>query len=274
MSAPSYNNPAGRLYHLLEGVKRNKPQTSLKIAWAEAFGVDYNDLGALLPRYGYVLGLPNEVRRAMDETDPESSHLHDEDLSKLETFFSRNHFNQSVQGLTDFLGLETSRTLAFCSHILAKSMPTDEEVASKYADIEEKLSELRIDVVESDLPEAAVGRITAYADLISQALSEYTVRGLEEATSVAHGVAVSLQKDVKAGRLQGAWSFVQRLGKIAVYVSFLSDVLGGVANVDALYPGWLPFLPERTQVEKTTPQTIEAEVEDAEVLSLDSEDGP
>ena len=262
MSGPSLNNPAGRLFHLLHSIKRERGDTVLKQAWAKVLGADPDDLGGVLSKFADVLKLPHEIRVQMEEASPGRSDVFNDGLKTIESHLYIHSLGRRVE---QYKGIDKDSftALRHCDFVLSEDRPSDKSAKEATSEHSEQLRALQEDLRAKPSLSPEDTKLLQYADQLLAALSDYKLIGAEGVLSRTHEVATKLTLDVESGRLSKLGPLVQRFASIikSIYLAF-SMLIGNAAAVDHFYPGALAWIfPEASETSEVR------EIEDAEVLS-------
>lgn len=194
MSEP--NNPAGRLYALLDAAKvppRQGDSTAVRHRWADVLEVDRDDLPTLLARLSPVIALPSQVREAISSIPDLDHQRYLRYLPKVEQAFSNLNLGTAWQHFAAPIDTATMHGLELCDERLSalRSEPTlaEDERAELHQQVRNLFDDVAANEGKPDLREFLLRHLSA----MDQALSEYRISGtppVENAVRSATGELV------------------------------------------------------------------------------------
>jgi len=270
--APTLNNPAARLFALINSISQLKQGMNLMTAWGIVLNVSRpgpDNSFVFLRRYGKVLALPKRAREALLNVRPELSRdLYFRWIPKLEAALLGPGLTADVSGFNSTFDKSALDNLEFCADLLSRQCPEKTIENQALAKIVKEAQQLRQDTVGAEIDEGLRSYILDGLDDITSAIEDYDLEGI---ASVERGVERAfgriLVKNDQAARLRGqsVWKrFGGLLSTLALVVSAANGAVQLPHNVHE-------FLIEHDAVERPQltfqgqgPALIEIQVEPGE----------
>lgn len=224
------NNPAGRLYLILEDAKKiagKNQNMNVQNVWAQIFNVDKENLSLILKKLSRVLQLPHQIRieiNAQKNVDPQIPLKY---FNQIEKILSTIQFNANMMSLLNQITEKELYSLEMCDDILSRVNPQivikDKDYYTIYASITELVNEVSKSQENSELNLFILSKL----ELILNAMSDYKVIGIEpikeEITSIIGSVALkpTLVKD-KTNKFQNKFWMI--IGRLSIFVSIVSNI--------------------------------------------------
>lgn len=147
------DNPAGRLFLILQKAKKINDQVKTKEAWAEIFGVENENRAEILRKLGEVNQIPATIREKIYSLDNVNHELALKRLGKVETALSKINFNAIWKNFKDAIDEATMLSIEYCSDILSRNFKKKvlekndlENVQKRVQEFKKELSEIEIDL--------------------------------------------------------------------------------------------------------------------------------
>jgi len=171
------NNPAGRLFLILQKAQKIDDQKKVKEAWADIFDLDPKNTAEILRKLGEVNKLPAVIRNNVNNLDGVNRQLHLKKLGVVERALSNINFNSRWQGIKKLLDEATVLSIEHCSDMLSqysneKVLEEDdlEVLRKKVQEFKNELSGFEIDHQLSSL-------IYEKINDIERAIFDYELKG-------------------------------------------------------------------------------------------------
>lgn len=189
----SLDNPAGRLYALLEEADvppKGNDSTPVRHRWADVLGIHRNDLPTLLARLSEVMALPSQVRAAIESVPEEDKERFLEPIPKIEQAFAKLNLAQQWKQFAEPITQNVMTGLSFCDWLLSKSSPEPVIGDEQRERIHEEIRDLRDDVRANEEDDDLRRFLLRHLNAMDEALHEYKLSGappVEEAIHAAVG---------------------------------------------------------------------------------------
>lgn len=210
------NNPAGRLFLILQKAQKIDDRKKVKEAWAEIFDLDPKNTAEILRKLGEVNKLPATIREDVTSQEDENHQLHLKKLGVVERALSNINFNSSWQGIKKQLDEATILSIEHCSDMLSKY--SNEKVLEE-DDLEvlrNKVQEFKNDLSGYEIDHQLSSLIFDKVNDIERAIFDYELKG-----------TASIQKEVESafGSYFMQIEVMQKDEKVAVkFFEFLSHI--------------------------------------------------
>lgn len=173
------NNPAGRLYDILEAARRQNPKEPTRKAWAAVFHVESDDTGSLLQMLADLIGLVSETKSSIQRLDGVDHELHLKPFKKIEKLLSSINLEASWENWRNQIDETMLLGLQFSADQLSRISGFTEIPSEELDAIRAAVDELFNTVVDSDLPADLKSLLIRNLESIRLALVAYLVRGID-----------------------------------------------------------------------------------------------
>ncbi len=238
---PKEENPAGRLWHLLDRAKRYSGETTYT-QLPKAFGIQGNDptalLRALLSCVEALEDIENRIKR-ITTTDPE---LFLYPIPHLREGFLRAANNSNFdQWKAAYLQPDYLNPLMFCAKEIAQRYPEQDVPKEQIEAFLKRVEDFESSLKSSTLEDSLKNRILECLEEIRQALTTYRIRGayaLTKALSLTFGEKLLHGGEFEEAKLGANKEIVQDFDKL-VYGYFAMILLA--TESQKLLPQKYPF---------------------------------
>lgn len=169
------NNPAARLYLLLDAVRRQNQQTALQHAWAGVLGFNRDDLETYVVRLAEIVQLTEEIKALIAKEDVDQS-LYFKPFIKIQRLFSLAAGN-TVEHALAHLDEGTMTGLEHCAELLARKFPEKEVEPETLKVVEAEVDALKERILASTLDNALKTVILDSILDIHKAIGNYRIYG-------------------------------------------------------------------------------------------------
>ncbi|NBB75604.1 MAG: hypothetical protein GVY35_18325 [Bacteroidetes bacterium] len=233
------DNPAGRLWHILNDAKKKGANLRTREVWGEVFDIDKNSTSQILEKQGEVIHLLMDVKRSIGGIDGLNKDLYLRQLPSIENALANVRLSDKWEGFKNRLDDATMLSLAHCADKLS-------EYSNEIVLSQDDLQSLRKDV------EALIDRILdgptinpklqeillEHLEVIRRAIINYNLygsKGLKEAVETATG-AVYLNREIfeaekDSEAVDWYWKIIVRIGTLTALVSDAHELAPGVAKL-------------------------------------------
>lgn len=253
------NNPAGRLYKLLESAKAVPASTNGYQCWAMVFKIPPYDTSApppqVIPESTFTLTVMEflQVKMLVDEVEAALKSIqninHDLYLTPFDRIKSvlklaELHASSYPQGILGRITEGDMTVLAFCAEALdarhSEPVIEEEQIKELLYSVSELYEEVRAAEIDAKLKSLILDQL----EIIRRAVHEYRIRGvarLHEALNTVVGSYV-LNKDLieDAGDSKATRDYKQVLSRFAAMVSFASNAVKLLEAAAHYIPPLLP----------------------------------
>ena len=115
------DNPAGRLFLILQKSKKIDDQVKMKNAWSEIFDVESENSAKILRKLGEINQLPSEIREKIHSLDNVNHKLALKQMYKVEAALSKINFNSTWKNFKNSIDEATMLSIEYCSDILSRN---------------------------------------------------------------------------------------------------------------------------------------------------------
>ncbi|HET6632758.1 MAG TPA: hypothetical protein VFG73_08645 [Rhodanobacteraceae bacterium] len=173
------NNPAGRLYDILELARRQNPKQPARKAWAAVFEIESADTGTLLQMLADLLKLVHETKTAIQRLDNVDQELHLRPFRKIEGLLSNINLDASWENWQNKIDDTTLYGLQFSSDRLSRISGFTQLDSDEIVKLRSVVDELFNSVVDSALPSELKMLLLRNLESIRLSLAAYRIRGIE-----------------------------------------------------------------------------------------------
>ncbi|MBI4207827.1 MAG: hypothetical protein HY527_22640 [Betaproteobacteria bacterium] len=174
------NNPAGRLYDLLDAARQYPSEEKTKTVWAHVFGVPENDTGSLLKNLADLIDLVHKAKSSIVRLTDVDHKLYLKPFENIETLLSHLNFETHWENWRNRLDDFTLYGLQFGADRLARSSTFTPIKDEQLEALRKELDDLINHVLESPhLPPDLKKLFLRNLEALRQAWSTYRIRGIE-----------------------------------------------------------------------------------------------
>jgi hypothetical protein len=233
------DNPAGRLWHILNEAKQKGPDKKVRNVWAEIFDLNPEADSQILEKTSLLIGLLIEVKRSIENAKDLNQDLYLERLPRIEEAFLSVRLTDQWKAFDNRLDGTTMLSLKHCSDALSNR-------SSEAVIEEDELRELRSDVQalidrildDSELDPELRRILLDHLEIIRRAIINYKVHGsdgLQEAIKTATG-AVYLNRELfeaekDSDSVSLFWKIIVRIGTLTALVNDANQLAPGVTKL-------------------------------------------
>ena len=173
------NNPAGRLYDLLEAARQYPSEEKTKTVWANVLGVPENDTGALLKNIADLIDLVRKAKSSIVRLSDIDHKLYLKPFENIETLLCHLNFETHWENWRNRLDDFTLYGLQFGADRLARSSEFTPIKDDQLETLRTELDNLISHVLESQLPPDLKKLFLRNLEALRQAWATYRIRGIE-----------------------------------------------------------------------------------------------
>lgn len=173
------NNPAGRLYDILDSARRQNPKESARKAWAAVFQVEPGDTGAILQMLADLISLMGEARTSIQRLEDVDQGLHLRPFAKIQSLLSTINLDATWEHWRNQIDETTLYGLQFSSDKLSRVSGSTQISSDELAEIRATVDELVATVADSRLPTELKALLLRNLEAIRLSLTAYVVRGID-----------------------------------------------------------------------------------------------
>lgn len=217
------NNPAGRLYDILELARRQSGKESARKAWAAVFEVDSSDTGTLLQMLADLIDLVHKTKVAIQQFDDANQDLHLRPFRVIENLLSNINFDAPWENWRAKIDDTTLYGLQFSADKLSRISGFTQISSDDIAEVRKTVDELFNSVADSKLPQDLKALLLRNLESIRLALAAYRVRGIDglrDEIERSFGAVLLHQEEIKEASStdrnlwEGFFKLVGRLHKL------------------------------------------------------------
>ena len=173
------NNPAGRLFNIIQAGKKEKNDKPAAEAWSNILDVPIKDKVLLLTRIGHVMALPGSIKEEIENLENIDHKLHLKWLPKVEKCFSLLNFQLPWSQFIDKFDGEIVYGMQICSDVLSRNRPEKVADPDIIKGLLPQVNELLKDLENENLPPNVRQFIYEHLCIAKKALEEYKIRGIK-----------------------------------------------------------------------------------------------
>jgi len=238
------NNPAGRLFKIIQDLKKIDPHKSATDAWASVLAIEVSDTSSLLKGIGATLQLGKEITEAIKKQEV-NQELYISYIDQVLKVFQGMNLGSGITDTTNKIREEHIVGLRFCDELLSRT------VAEKII-LEDDLKKIRSDilalideVLKSDIDEYLKQYLLDKLDLLLQAVGMYNISGVKPIENAINNAIGSVAIN---GRIKDNIKDSPLSKKVFNFVVGLYITIQGINNVAQLPESIDKFLPGSKQV--------------------------
>lgn len=172
------NNIAGRLYYVLDEVRKNSLDVPLYKVWSEVFGVNSNSFSEIFQNIENMGKLVDEIKEQVTNIKDINEELYLKPFKKIENVFNVRNLETNWKSYANHLDDTTMLGLAFCAEELAKQ-PNEPEIKEKeLKELQKEVESLIESVISSKINEQLRSLILEKLEQIRNSLFNYRIFGI------------------------------------------------------------------------------------------------
>jgi len=225
------NNPAARLYDLLQKGKSQKMDISIAQAWANLLNVQVNNQPLLLKRIGSVIELPSLIEKSITETTGVNHEIYLRWLSRVNGSFGIINFQTQWSSFISRFDVEIMYGIEICADMLSRttqekviSEPTLNELRDK---IEQLLNEFSIEDLPIEIGQFILQRLIE----IKEAIEEYPFRGTSPLESVLERSIGSIVISPNIYHDSKETTFGKKFWEVMGYIAIVVTITAGSIRI-------------------------------------------
>ncbi|MFH0070527.1 hypothetical protein [Peribacillus sp. NPDC056705] len=232
-------NPASRLYNLLELADKNSPDTTFRVAWAKVFKVEPADTPALLHRYSNMLDLYVLTKNYILETPRLSNDRNLAFINKIGDSINHISLNGNISNFKNNLNSEALTALYYLSdnisliHNLEDSIVTDDQISELIKEVDTLISHITVSDLTTDIKQILVKNL----HIIRESLHCYFILGIEGVQTALEQSLGSLimhnqdiRPEVEDENVKGVFKFMSRLNEIISIANGVKDLIAPITQ--------------------------------------------
>lgn len=232
------NNPAGRLYDLLDAARQYPSEEKTKTVWANVFGLPENDTGALLKNLADLIDLVHKAKSSIVRLSDVDHKLYLKPFENIEALLCHLNFETHWENWRNRLDDFTLYGLQFGADRLARSSGVTPIKDDQIEALRKELDDLISHVLEStQLPPDLKKLFLRNLEALRQAWSTYRIRGvegLEQEVERSCGSILLHKEQIRSAPAnsaerklwEGLLKFVDRLNKTVVLAKNTKGLAG------------------------------------------------
>lgn len=173
------NNPAGRLYDLLEAARQYPSEEKTKTVWANVLGVPENDTATLLKMIADVIDLVRKAKSSIVRLTDIDHKLYLKPFENIESLLCHLNFESHWENWRNHLDDFTLYGLQFGADRLARASEVTPIKDDQLDALRTELDNLIDHVLESHLPPDLKKLFLRNLEALRQAWCTYRIRGIE-----------------------------------------------------------------------------------------------
>lgn len=214
------NNPAGRLYEILDQAKGQPDKDDCWTIWIKVFGVTKGDRFAALARLGELSQLVERIRREISAMGV-NHELYLQWVPHVASVVAANNMAQSWGDYKRFLDTGTMAHLAHCAELYKNRVGELRVDEDELLRVDQEVQALREQILHGDLPHDLRSLLLDSIRQMSYAIESYRINGAEglrRAAEQAFG-ALWLYKQLNGEEeIQNHWVQIQEFIQVAYNV--------------------------------------------------------
>jgi hypothetical protein len=233
------DNPAGRLWHILNDAKTKKPNLRTREVWGQVFNIDKNATSQLLEKQGEIIHLLMDVKRDIEGIDGLNKDLYLKQLPSIENALASVRLSDKWEGFKNRLDDATMLSLAHCADKLSEH--SNERVLNQ-----DELQGLREEIevlIDRVLDSTPLGPklqeiLLEHLEVMRRAIINYNLYGsdgLQEAVKTATGAVYLNRKVFEAEKdsetVDWYWKIIVRVGTMTALVNDAAELAPGVTQL-------------------------------------------
>ena len=231
----STNNPAGRLYAVLDKAGSVDEKKKTYVAWREILDADPRSATDFFHRVSLVHRLIADIVQSVRKIDALDDKLYLRHLPTVSAALGPDRFSQPWNDTKSLLSDTVMTSLEFCADALAQHPQPHEVDTGQLQELYSNVEELIRDVLKSKLDYALKQFLVRHLELVRSAILHYPIRGpaaLRETLEQMAGAvvmnwdAVEKSKEVpEVSRFGKVFSHLQKLVQTAFQLKQLGETV-------------------------------------------------
>lgn len=241
---PPTNNPAGRLYAILDEVRAKPRKKSIRNVWAETFGLEPSATADILFLIGKMIELARDAKQSINGLDNIDHEIYIKPFHNIEKAFSFANIEDHWDNISRHLDEATMVGLSFCADVLSRT--SGEQIIDQETlnDLMEQVENLTHEIMDSEIPPDLKAVLIDNLEEIRRAILEYRIRGvdgLKRALEGSLGAVIRHRPQiVKQKGKKPVARFLEILSKLDQVVAFslrmkqlFGPVLGEILQIES-----------------------------------------
>jgi hypothetical protein len=242
---PAEDNPAGRLYEILDEARKRGDQLHTRQVWGSVLHVNPANNSELLPAPARLMMLVKEARQSVQELEEINHELYLKPFEQIERAFQHVNLEESWQRFKSQLDDPTMVALAFCADTLSREGGEIQIDSEKLQKFQEEVNSLLEDIIQSDINQELKDFIIRGLEEIRRAIFEYRLggsEGLRKALEMNLGGmffnAEEIQKEKRKKVVSRYLEVINTLLNLVTIALNIKQITGPITNL--LLPGGTP----------------------------------
>jgi hypothetical protein len=236
------DNPAGRLYEVLNAARSMPATHRVGGAWAEVFDVEPTDIRSIYALLVELMDLADRAKKSVQQLPDVDHDLYLRWVPNVERVLTHSQLAVKWAELQSHLDKLTMNQLEYCSDLLSQRMGekviSDEDLSKLQMEVETLLEK----VLNANLPQELTAVLTQKLEDIRQAILAYRVtgnEGLRQAVESGFGAIVLYREHI-----QGIQDEEQKttLHDVLEFMAHLAQIGGFVLQAVQLTAPFIPLL--------------------------------
>ena len=233
-------NPAERLLNILVEGLNHKSDQPCQAVWRRLLSADGQDDAELVARLGKVMLLPEEIGHLIKEHYPEERADQDYWISRVTVALKQQNLDQNWETFRKFIDGHTVSYLRMAAKLLSFTSGNGSLEQEKIAEIRESVSDLLVEVRNSNLSVSAKSFLIRSLQRIVGALDEYAITGelpILDAIETVYGHVVAnptfraeMQESDISAKLWSTLSIAASFVTVATGVPQIASDISGLIN--------------------------------------------
>lgn len=220
------DNPAGRLYEVLNKVRKRSDDVSIATVWAGYFNVSLKDTTAIYVHLVELMNLVDRARRDIQQLQDVDHDIYLQPFENIEQALNYANLSEYWRQVKQYLDDTTMLALKFCSDAL--SIRIGEKIISdeQLTELQTKVESLLNEVLESTLLEELKDVLIQKLEEIRQAILAYRImgrEGLRRALESSLGAMFLYREDIQEVQDEKQ---KRTLRDVLEFMAHLSEILG------------------------------------------------
>lgn len=173
------DNPAGRLYEILDKTRSKSKTSRVRVVWAEVLDIDPNDSLKILSSLTELVKLVAESKKRIQQIQGINTDLYLQPFENIEKAFANLNFTQQWEPIKNLLDEPTMLGLAYCADYLSREAGEKEIDPKKLAELLKAVEALQKEVLASDLPEELKSVLIENLEKMHLSILGYRINGAE-----------------------------------------------------------------------------------------------
>lgn len=228
------DNPATRLFNLLEAGKAISNGVNCREAWQTILKID-KDEALLMSRLSQVMALAPQAREAMMTNFPEQTASWSHWFSQVSTAFNSQQLSGQWATFIDRIDGHAINYLKLNAQMLGYTSSANFITADKISDLRTTLAQFKDELLASDLDDHAKLTILRHVDRLSSAIDEYVITGAVSILDAVDSAIGHVMRDPAYGAALKSAGVGEKFVTILSTVANVVTVAQGLPMIDGVY---------------------------------------